>query len=319
MVTRYRQNGLLYLVLENDYISATILPAIGGKMLGLTKKKSRTQFLLQPPYEYSKTQVPNYGADYLQYGPSGFDECFPSLAASTYPLIHDHTCRKPLHIPDHGELWGIPWSHHITEDFIYLRVKGVRFNYEFSKTIRVEETTICIEYRVVNLSERPFVYIWSAQPLLKVQPDSNIILEQGIDTVLVDWATDSTIGKHGEYVPWPGGKQSESNNFAIVPARTKKQTVKLYTDKSLEGFCAYRRADTGEKITFEFDPQKVPYVGILLWYDGRESHLNQSRSAIALQPSSGRPDVLQQAYARNEYSEIAASGMEEWTLRISLA
>jgi len=318
MVTSYRQNGLVFLVLENAYIRTTILPVIGGKMVELTRKQSGTQFLLQPAHAYRTSRLPYYGADYFQYDLSGFDDCFPTIGASACPTKNDYGRHTTVHFPDHGELWGIPWNYYISEESVHLTVKGVRLNYEFSKTIRLEQETLHIDYRLINLSDSPFAYIWSAQPLLKAQPGSRILFDDSVDTVLLDWTTEAEIGKPGDRLPWPWLSPSRDTNYAIIPSPESTYAMKFYTDALVTEYCGYMRSDTGEKLIIEFDPQKVPYVGILLWYNGWSNNSGQARSTIALQPSRGRPDSLQQAYDRNEHMELDAFGMDEWSLRISL-
>lgn len=316
MVTQFRQNGLLFLMLENAYIRIIILPAIGGKIVELTKKQSGTQFFLQPSREYSNTRLPYYGADHLRYDPSGFDDCFPTIAASTISTKDKNRQQMDIHFPDHGELWGIPWEYHVSEESVYLNVHGVRVNYEFSKSIRLDQTTVHINYRLINLSDSPFMYIWSAQPLLEAHPGSEIILDASIDKVFLDWTTDSSIGQHGEYLPWPWLDRNQNSSLAISPPCGKQHTMKLYTDVLESGFCGYVRSDSGEKLFMEFDPRKIPYIGILLWYNAWPDDPGKTLYTVSLQPSSGRPDTLQQAYCNNECSQINTFSMEEWSLKM---
>lgn len=319
MVTSYRQNGLLFLVLENTHLRATILPAIGGKMVKLTRRQSGTQFLLQPALEYSETRLPYYGAEYLQYDPGGFDDCFPTVGASRWPIQNDNGQHSTIHFPDHGELWGIPWNYHISDNSVYLSVKGVRFDYEFSKTIRLEQESLHIGYKLINLSNSPLVYLWSAQPLLEIQTDSQILFNDRVENVLLDWTTDEDVGHSGDCLPWPCLSGKDDTNYAFIPSPESSFAMKFYTDALAADYCGYMRSDTGEKLIIEFDPEEIAYVGILLRYIGGPNSPEHNRSTIALQPSRGRPDSLQQAYARKECAELNAFGMEQWSLRISLA
>jgi len=318
MVTSYRQNGLLFLVLENSYIRTTILPAVGGKVVRLTKKQSGTQFLLQPVQEYSETRLPYYGANYRQYDPSGFDDCFPTIGASLCPTKNHNGQVAAIHFPDHGELWGIPWNYHISEKSVHLSVRGVRFDYEFSKTIRLEHETLHIGYQLINLSNSPLVYLWSAQPLLEIQTGSQILFNNKVQKVMLDWTTDAERGQSGDRLPWPWLSGYGGINYARIPSPECSYAMKFYTDALATEYCGYMRSDTGEKLMIEFDPEQIPYVGILLWYNGGSNVPGQVSSTIALQPSTGRPDSLHQAYIRNEYAELNAFGMKEWSLRISL-
>ncbi len=318
-VAHYRQNGLQFLVLENHEIRTIVLPAVGGKMVELTNKQSGTQFLRQPVRAYSKTHLPYYGAAYPQEDPSGCDDCFPTIAASTITTKEQGQPRA-LHFPDHGELWGIPWVYHVSKDTpaLYLHTEGVRWQYEFSKTMWLEHATVHIAYRMINESAVPFEYLWSLQPWLQAPPGSEIGFEPGVDRVMLDWTTDASLGQPGEYLPWPLGQPGRESNSAVLPIRPENHTLKVYTDALVDGCCEYTRSDTGESIRFEFDPQHVPYVGVLLGYPGGGNRSNYLPPTIAIQPSCGRPDALHQARARGEHATLDTWGMAEWALQISV-
>jgi len=320
-IKKYYQNDLVYLVLENREVIVTISPTIGGKILELKRKRSGTQFLLQPENNYSINQLPYYGADYNQYQPAGLDDCFPTMAASPYSSTGSDGQQSDIHFPDHGELWSIPWEYHVSNESVYLSVKGVRLDYEFSKTIRLEQSTVHVNYRLINCSTSPFSYIWVAHPFLEVQPGSKILFGQSVNQVLLDSTTDPTLGQPGTQIAWPWSVRNNSANSSLrVPPRDSPPNyiVKFFTEALGVGTCSYVRADTGEQIIFDFNPEKIPYIGIFLQHAGGSSSRGQVRSKLALQPSIGRPGSLQQACARKECREIDAFGLEEWVLRISV-
>lgn len=321
-IKKYYQNDIPYLILENNEIIVTISPAMGGKILGLQKIQSGTQFLLQPNHDYNTNRLPYYGADYNRYQPAGFDDCFPTMRASSHPGKGRDGQPANIHFPDHGELWSIPWDYYVSDESVYLSVKGVRLDYEFSKVIRLEQSSVYVDYRLINYSTVPFSYIWAAHPLLEVQPGAEICFEQRLNKVLLDYSTDPALGRPGTRISWPGLTHGKNTNYSIIPPpkeHAKNYIVKFYTDPLIVGTCSYVRADTGERIIFKFDPEKIPYIGIFHQYLEKSTSLEQAHHKIALQPSIGRPGSLRQACARNECGEIDAFGMQEWSLQLSVA
>ena len=62
---------------------------------------------------------------------SGFDEVFPSIESCYYPVEP----WEGVKVPDHGEVWSLPWRYEVHEDSVDLSVHGVRFPYRLQKKI----------------------------------------------------------------------------------------------------------------------------------------------------------------------------------------
>lgn len=318
IISSYRQNGLVFLVLENSAIRTAILPEFGGKMIELKRKETGTQFLLQPVCDYSEAWLPHYGANYFDYEPGGFDDCFPTITASTCPIEKGAEQSATIHFPEYGELWSLPWDHHISAESIHLAIRGVRFDYEFSKTIRLEGSTIYINYRLINFTRRQFPYIWSAHPLLVIQAGSRILMDKDVKKVMLDCTNREEIGKSGDVLPWPWLSDRHDTDYAMIGSCDNTLAMKLYTQVRATGYCGYERSDTAEKLIFEFDPSELPYVGIAWRCIDRLGKADAGRSTLSIQPSRGRPDSLQLACGRHEHAMLEPFGMDEWSLRISL-
>src|SRR5258706_12253463 len=115
------------LKLENDFASLTLIPEIGGKTVSIQSLVTGCEFLWQGgsrPY-----RQPRYSDGFGNYDASGFDECFPTIGECAYPEFP----WQGITVPDHGELWCIPWQHELNVDSIYLHTYGVRFPYHFEK------------------------------------------------------------------------------------------------------------------------------------------------------------------------------------------
>ncbi len=130
-----------------------------------------------PGREYKKTR---YGDSYLIGELSGFDEMFPTISQCRY---EDYPWAG-IEIPDHGEVWSIPWDYTIEKDHVTLRVEGVRFPYTLNKTIHLDGAELRIQYQAVNHSGFDFDFIWAAHPLFNTSGDMEITVPKDMTRIV---------------------------------------------------------------------------------------------------------------------------------------
>src|SRR5260370_17327927 len=73
------------IVVDNGSLRLTVVPELGGKIVSLIRNESGYEYLLQPPDPERAYRPCNYADRFEEYGPSGFDECFPPILASFIP------------------------------------------------------------------------------------------------------------------------------------------------------------------------------------------------------------------------------------------
>lgn len=298
-------SGFECLTLESEQLKVALLPELGTKMIELRSKRSGRQFLLEPQAVGREYRRASYGDNFAVYDTSGFDECFPNIAASFFP--------------DHGELWSRAWEWRRDEEGLLLTVGGVKAEYKFEKRLRVEGNKVRLNYRVYNLSCKPLRFLWSAHPLLNVRAGTKILLPQRVHQVFIDWTSGPMIGKHGDVLPWPSLSSSNGLiDYSVVQDRSLGQAVKCYTGALSEGWAAAYFADVDESFVIEFDSKENPYLGIWLSYGGWPSVGNDGHLAVALEPCCGRPDSLEEALQRGECAQVEANGVKEWSMTLSV-
>jgi len=255
-----------------------------------------------------------YGGNYADYDISGFDECFPALAAGHYPeWPWEGTC-----IPAHGELWSSPWENKVSEDHVRLEAYGIRFPYRFMKTISLEEDSVIIKYQLKNLSSFEFKYIWAAHSLLSVTPGTKIVLP-GKPMIRTDWSKHDRLGKVLYETTWPQAKTRKGDvvDMSIVGSPDLDEATKFYTTELEQGWCALYKPDTGNFIKFSFPLDKVPYVGV--WKnEGGWPLEGNSYYHVALEPCTGCPDKLDTAIQRGEYAQVNGREETTWSLKITV-
>lgn len=307
LIEKYIHKNYECISSENDIMRIRFLPQVGGKMFELTDKRNQQQFLLEPQNDSGMYESPTFAKDFSLYDISGFDECFPTVETS-----------DPF--PDHGEVWSRPWNCVIRNQSVEMMIRGVNADYEFKKEIWVKNSSVHIQYSVSNDMDVPFQYLWSAHPLLNIKSGARIVLPKSVNRVFMNWASNPSIGSYGEMLQWPLkiNHRHEPLDFSIVATRTANVAIKCFTDMLDEGFAGLYYPDTDRTLLFEFNPAEVPYVGLWLCYGGWPVESSKKQFTLAIEPSNGRPDKLQNAIQRNECQILAPHTTKTWELTISV-
>lgn len=276
-----------------DELVLSLLPELGGKIVSL-RRRGGENVLLDPP-DFPHRAAP-YGAPFEDYDTSGFDECFPTVAACPSPDD------PSLHWPDHGELWSVPWESEFDGDSLVQTVHGTQWPYRFRRTLRIEEDTLRLDYSVISLlSERPMTALWSAHPLLKARPGGRIVLPPEVTSLRIEGSSHL----RGDRVPWPSDGRVLENAHRFS---------KLFSDRLTEGWAAYE--DEVQAVIFRFDPQKTPFLGLWLCEGGWPTSRPSKHFTIALEPCSGPRDSLFDV--PNQCVRLLPGIPEHWSLSITL-
>ena len=303
------------LAIENAVLRLVILPELGGKIASLVRLESGYEYLLQPPQPERAYRSRSPGDSFEDYETSGFDDCVPTVAECFYPEAPSLGSR----LPDHGDVWCLPSEVEIVGGQIHLTTGLRSLPLRFNKTVRLRENRVRLEYQAINLSASIVKFLWSAHPLLRIEPGAEIILPREVKELEVGWSAEERLGKSGERCTWPEaieryGRMVKINRIASASAKTAE---KLFTPRLTEGLCGvFPRED--ENIVFRFDPQLVPYVGLWICQGGWPASRAAKHFTVALEPCNGRPDSLEEAVRRNECAVLEANGSTSWWMDIEV-
>ena len=302
--------GLDRITINNDDVSFAILPEVGGKMISLVFKDTGREFISVSGREFTK---PTYATNYAELDVSGFDECFPAIAEGFYP----EWPWKGTVVPDHGELFTLPWECKVEKDKLVMAVNGIRFPYRFVKVLSLEKNTVKIRYELENLSPYDFKYIWSAHPLFAVTEGTKILLP-GNPRIRTDYSKYERFGKHLYETTWPQARQADGTKVDLSIIRSAKEdaATKIFTTKLDEGFCGFEDPDTGDFLKMDFPVDKVPFVGI--WINEGGFFEGKGSFNAALEPCTGCPDKLETAIQRGEHALIKGGAKNFWSLDITV-
>ncbi|WP_069130281.1 aldose epimerase family protein [Rhodohalobacter halophilus] len=302
------------MVLVNSRLIVTVLPEMGGKISGIVRRKSGTQFLHQTDENYQNVELPAYGQDFQLPYAAGFDDCFPTVAPCLISLNGE-----TIELPDHGELWNSRWEVEQAGAGMKLTTYGKKLNYRFSKWVQLDGDSLIIRYRAENLGNFAIPFIWSSHPLLNVNPGDELVLPLELNEILVDGMSEEGIGKFGDRLSWHELKTKKLPfDLSVVQPKETEFAGKFFSEKLHTGRTGIYRKQTDESLIFDFDTNVIPNLGIWLCYGGWPEDSDEKDLTVALEPCIGRPDSLNKAMEWGEHLEIQPSQMREWSLKISV-
>ena len=300
--------------LDNGVVEVAFLPELGGKMISLRRRATGREFLLGIPEPGRVYRRPGASAAFADFDTSGFDECLPTVAACRYPGSEF----ADAWLPDHGELWSVPWQHQIEGEQLTLTVAGRALPFVLTRRVRLEGASVEIDYELANQSDSAFQFLWSAHPLLRVEEGARVVLPESVRELLVEGSKGERLGRPGELCGWPLATlgNGERVDLSLIQSPAAGHADKLFTPRLETGQCELRFPRSNEGIRFRFDPRQTPYVGLWLCQGGWPRV--PGHFTVALEPCSGRPDSLAAASARGECRTLPPLGHARWTLSIDL-
>ncbi|TBL76592.1 DUF5107 domain-containing protein [Paenibacillus thalictri] len=318
--------------LENERLRLQILPGLGGKICSLLNKTTNREWLDRPPHR--PFRMPQMGSLWEEWDRCGWDELFPSIDACRLDISgideddtdadasglsgSPHKRQTEVPIPDHGELWAVPWEYEELDPLtLKLSVNSRLLPVRLEKTIRLQDNRVHFHYSLTNRGRHALPYIWAPHPIIAATEQMTIELPATVKRIVTAYSADGRLGTRGDEHAWPtacaaNGDQVELN---AMPARNSGVADKFYVKPPCrEGWCAVRVNDTGERFKLTYDTADLPYLGI--WINGGgwngEYHL-------ALEPATGYLDNLHDAYRNEQCAVIGASAMSSWDMQLEIS
>jgi galactose mutarotase-like enzyme len=310
----YRQvnvAGFPAVALRSSEIEIVVIPSLGGKISHLRRLDGREWLWRSEQIPYA---VPRRGASYVETADSGgWDECFPTVGSCPMPG------RPELQLPDHGELWSLPWESRIY-DFaggtgFTSTARGEILPYEFHREVIVhqDEPVVRLYYRLQHTGDVAFPWIWSAHPLLNVQPGTVLTLPS-VHQMKVD-AAHGRPEQKGDTIAWPPGGGGGS---FVFPER-EQWAMKLFGDIGPSGKAMLTDPRKGERLEFSVGSSTVPQIGIWINCHGWAPPGKLPYYNLALEPCIGAPDRLDEAHDQWGLAQTLHPGeIREWSVEVQL-
>lgn len=298
------------LVLENEWLKATLLPDWGGKTISLVHRPSGHETLWQNPSPaFART---GYGDSYGTGEFAGFDEMFPTVSRCFY----ESGPWAGTEAPDHGEVWTIPWEISRTAGEVTLSVRGIRFPYRLQKTVSLDGERLIARYAATNLSGFPLDFIWAAHPLFNASEDMRFIVPGGMREV-VNAVPGPTLGGYGLRYDFPRAQRADGTAIRLdrVPARNATGYQKYwFVNKVTDGWCILHDAKRRLSIGMSWPPARVPWLGMWLNEGGYAGQYN-----VAPEPATGAMDRIDFSKMWGMGSTMSPGESREWHLTITVS
>jgi hypothetical protein len=254
-----RVAGWDVLRLSTEALSATILPALGGTILSLTRKADAAELLWSTPWgiRHSGTKsVPGTAeAQMTDSLVGGWQTLFPNGGDS---------------ISMHGVEWGYDGEARVTWlDWEFsgssIRMTGrlVRSPFEITKVISLRDHEITVGETVRNVGGERMETMWGSQLML-----GGALLgpETVVDAAAAVVRPDPGIGHGADYedlMPWPRSHGPESMiNLRLLPRPDAAETRLAYLSDFSQPLITVSRPSHRLAVDIEWDADVFPYA----WY-----------------------------------------------------
>jgi hypothetical protein len=285
--------GFQALVLENALLRAVILPELGAKIWSLTFKPRDREMLWHNPRIVPRPAP--LGARYDDWFCGGWDELFPNDA----PVVIDGEA-----YPDHGELWSMPFTWEVAaaspdETTIRFSCPGTVTASRFEKwlTLRADEPTLRIRYRIENSGPLPLDFHWKLHPALRHGDRARVDLPATRVVVDDNFAAEFRDTEFN----WPQatGADDAAIDMRRLPPYAARTARFFYAVELTDGWCAL--TDDEERVGFGlvFDPAILSTVWVFGSYGGW-----RGLQTTILEPCTGYPFELDKAIAGGRHSHL---------------
>ena len=285
--------------IENDVLRMEVWPSLGGKVSSVVDKADGYELLFNYPAEFPTT--PLYDVAYSKSWYAGWDECFPSIAASKY---HGHPY-DGIPVPDHGELWGIPTTAVPTKNGITTVWHGLRFGYRLARKLYLDGPSLRAEYTLVNLAPFDLRFVWAPSALMAMETPVELALDV---PPAFRWSHDHAGDDVQRAFEWP----------EVEPGADLSRPTKLPPRKGWKVFStdpAARAArvlypSRGRSLRIEYTSADLPaYWGVWVNTGGWAGHRH-----FSLSPTTGRFDQLERAIRDGSAGRVGPGGRCDWAV-----
>jgi galactose mutarotase-like enzyme len=279
---------------------------LGAKIISLKNLATGREWMWRPPGPFRLFRN-KLGDPFERSTLVGADECLPTIAPCKW---------EGRHLPDHGEVWSIPWAVDQSawdQGRIKTTVATPVSPFVFERTVRLEENEVRLDYKLRNISEKPEPYLWAFHPLLEIVEGDRIALSGDVRSVRVESVDGLQEMPRGSVRSWPEplpGVELDRIDFGPHgPA-----CAKLFVESLSEARAAIVNSETGENLVLAFDAGQNPALGIWITRGGWHGYEH-----VALEPTNLAFDSLAEAAPKATSAPVLPpKGEKTWMIRLYL-
>jgi len=279
---RRSEQGFEVFGLRNEAVELALAPELGAKIFSLRNLVTGYEWMWQPPT--GMKLFPNqFGDDFATSTMTGWDECLPTIAPCDW---------KGRRLPDHGEVWSVPWA--IDREFfdrglLKTSVTLAVSPFHFERSIELHGNEIRLDYQLENLSNEPEEFLWAMHPLLPVNDNFQLNLTDEMRNLLA------------------GERWIDRLKFST----DKPGSVKTYAAPLREGRASVVNTAAPDRLQFEWDTTRNNTLGLWLTRGGWNGYHH-----VALEPANGAADSLTDATKVGRHGLLAPKEKQSWQVKL---
>jgi hypothetical protein len=319
-VTHGTIDGFDAIYADTGALALTLLPDLGGKIASLRDMRSGREWLWRNP-RLAYARLPHGSSYVLHADTGGWDECFPTVAECEYPSPP----WAGAAIQDHGELWSQAAALDVEEDAggvaLRTRWRGVALPYTFERTLRLAagSARLRAEYAVSNEADAAIQFIWSAHPLLAIEPGMRLLVPPAARfNCYFSIPTGLLAERSGIAFPLAVRAGAREIDLASLPDASAGISLKLWSDRLDEGWATLRASDGG--LHMRWDTALLPQLAFWMNLGGGAADGGEPYFNLGLEPCIGAQDSLAEAVqGANLFETLPPRGSRAWWMEVELA
>jgi galactose mutarotase-like enzyme len=318
-VSRSRIDDFAALHVDTGVLALALIPELGGKISSLRDRRTGREWLWRHP-RMAYRRVARGGSYTAQADTGGWDECFPSVAPCEYPA----SPWAGAAVQDHGELWSQAATLDVQEDAgrvqLHTRWQGDALPYTFERTLTLTagSNRVRFEYAVTSEADAPLLFIWSAHPLLAIEPGMQLLLPPSARFHANVSLPEQLAQTSGLCFPLTVRAGAGAIDLTRLPDAGAGVALKLWSDPLDVGWATLSAQDGELRMRWDAAhlPQLAVWMNLGAWAgDGGTPYFN-----LGLEPCIGAQDSLAEAITKWKLFEtLPPRGSRIWRLEVELA
>lgn len=280
-----------------DGLRVHVAPTLGGKVTSIHLAGGR-EWLASPVRRLSSPTGPDQ--DWAELDCSGWDECFPNIAASASRGLLDH-----------GEVWRHPWT--AQESDAGLRTEINTDRYSLARELHLHERRLVAEYTLRGEgragTDSELDWAWAQHPLLAVDEQTRLLLPASTRVRLEAAFLDGETVDDAEWL-CPKGVLGPDTVLGVARGRA----VKLWFEQPLPPFVAVLRGE--EWLVWRIADSSTPDLGLWINLGGWGVGSNTPLQHLAVEPAFGSADDPERAYEQGVTRRLRPGGTRRWRVVI---
>lgn len=271
--------------LRSNAVEVGVVPELGARVVSLKNLRTGRQWMYHANGR-ARLFRNAPGDDFARSPLVGWDECLPTVIPCVW---------RGRSLPDHGEVWSAVWA--LDEGaweagVIKTSVRLPVSPFEFTRAIELEDDSLKVAYRLINLTDEPQEYLWVMHPLLALHEGDRLVLSR-------------EIREHLRHQPW-----LESLEFLNQDV----SCVKVFAGPLRQGRAEVLNVNSGDRLVVTWNAEDCPMLGIWLTRGGWNGHHH-----LALEPANGGHDSLAAVVAEGKDGcRLSAGGEKRWSVEFRL-